>query len=525
MASGNREKLKAFFKRPFGDDSDAPTPSEIIVVSPYISRDALEDALSPVEDWEEYPHITIISSWRTTDLVSGASDIGVYELCRDKGWKLRVNFDKSTRKIHLKAYVAHYHLGGHVVGRGMIGSANLTNSGLDSNVEYLHPVQTARIDNPDPMVLAHYDDYVPGREPGSPSLHESISFSFDFSREVDDEDYESMKEHLEAIGTRESEKLPNWEPPPTESDPPNQLAAAIMDAMPPRPGIQELAGISALEDVIEVRGLRFSQVRRIVSEHNPGMRRDALNQLTNETMEGMQSHELDLQRGPRGHHTLCLVWRLQPIINKLLWVSLHEHTGKTLRDLGLAEDLCDKSLMGSRSQLVRETCRGLLDDDLRQVVDSMSTWDATIVLNEKGLPKENRPVGPRILLDDLPPPESRPEILDYLWLPSFCVYKAEKGSTLGDVVLLGFGFWEPRFQDVNTIIKEFSEDMMLIPQNADALQKGDSSFLPKENHREHVFVKVRTGGGKGSQPLASPQRPLCHYLTKDTLRKIVRGIN
>ena len=145
MNTGNREKLKAFFRSPFADDSDTfGAPSGIIVVSPYISRGALEDVLSPVQGWEKAPDVTIVCSWRTVDLVSGASDIGIYELCRDKGWNLRVDHDKSPHKIHLKAYLAHHHLAGTIIGRGMIGSANLTNSGLDSNVEYLHPVETAR---------------------------------------------------------------------------------------------------------------------------------------------------------------------------------------------------------------------------------------------------------------------------------------------------------------------------------------------------------------------------------------------
>jgi hypothetical protein len=479
----------------------------LLVISPYISRDALEDVISPL--WEECsPEVHVICSWRTADIVSGASDIGVYELCRDNGWKLSVDHDQVPRRIHLKAYLGYLLQQGDTVRMGMIGSANLTNSGLDSNVEYLHQ-------------LGHDD--LPGH------LDDEVNAAISLAHGVDDEAYESMKEHLEDIGTRESEDIPNWNPPERDTTMltgRKGLELSIINRMPIRHKImQNLVGALSLEDAIEARGLRFSQVRRIVSEKNPEVSRDEINDLTNETMLRLVEGDsrLDLQRGPQGHHSLCLVWRLQSILNEAIGEQLRGHVGKTMRELGLDKSLCDESLRGSRSQHIRKVCLGLLDDELRRVVRRMSTWDATIVIKWDFQPKENRPVGPSILSDSLPAHGTRPELLDSLWLPSFCIYQTEAGATLGDVVLQGLRFWEPTYKDVENITRDYWEDIDLISRNDEALWDGDSTFLPKENDRKRIFAKVRSGKGRGSQPLASKQRPLCHYLNKTTLASVVHG--
>ena len=504
LVPSNRDKLKNFFGSMDPAISGAQ-PHRLLVISPYISRDALEDVISPLLE-RCSPEVHVICSWRTADLVSGASDIGVYELCRDNGWKLSVDHDQVPRRIHLKAYLGYLLQLGVTVRMGMIGSANLTNSGLDSNVEYLHH-------------LTHRD--LPGH------LDDEVEKAMSWARGVDDEAYESMKEHLEAIGTRESEDIPDWIPPEQDRyTGRNSLELSIINRMPVRHKImQKLVGTLSLEDAIEARGLRFSQVRRVVSEKNPEVSRDEINDLTNETMLRLVEGDsrLDLQRGPQGHHSLCLVWRLQSILNEAIGEQLRGHVGKTMKELGLDKSLCDESLRGSRSQHIRRVCLGLLDDELRKVVRRMSTWDATIAINWNFQPKENRPVGPSILSDSLPAHGTRPELLDSLWLPSFCIYQTEAGATLGDVVLQGLRFWEPTYKDVENITRDYLEDIDLISRNDEALRNGDSTFLPKENDRERIFAKVRTGKGRGHQPLASKQRPLCHYLNKTTLAFVVHG--
>lgn len=307
MNIGNREKLKDFFKRLFGDGSDT-LDYEIIVVSPYISRDALEDALSPVDDWVQYPQITIICSWRTSDLVSGASDIGVYETCRDKGWKLRVNSDRSTRKIHLKAYLAQRpSLGDTFEGRGMIGSANLTNSGLDSNIEYLHPVSTGLIDLSDETRILHYTDWLPGSQYGAP-LSQALKQAFLHSQAVDDEAYESMKSHLEAIGPMEREKFPNWEPPEPVADL-SDLAEYILNKMPTRPSLREIMQFESIDRALNIRGLRFGETRAFLRDKLPkDTTREELNQKTNQVIQEIVQSKSDFDIEKR-YGTDCLVWK------------------------------------------------------------------------------------------------------------------------------------------------------------------------------------------------------------------------
>ena len=533
MNTGNREKLKDFFKRPFGDDSDAPIPSEIIVVSPYISRDALEDALSPVEEWGKYPQITIICSWRTSDLVSGASDIGVYETCRDKGWKLRVNSDRSTRKIHLKAYLAHYHLAGTLIGRGMIGSANLTNSGLDSNVEYLHPVETARIDDPDPMVLGHYNDYFPGREPGSPSLIEAIASSMAASLEVDDEAYESMKEHLEAIGPMEREKLPNWEPPEPVADL-SDLAEYILNTMPSKPNLRDLIDLESIDKALDKRGfnrgLRFGDTRALLRAKLPAdTTREALNLKTNEVIqEIVQSNsEFDIQKR---YGTDCLVWKVHTILNEEIMSNLKPHLGKPIRELGLDEELWDSDTLGSKPVKISEVCMQLLPTKICECVRRLSTWQGTLRLAKGDKALYPRPFGERLrftndegeLLRRSPErllPEER--IRHELWLPSFCLFEAPKGAKLGDAVLRGFGLWESGREFVASMERDFDSDIGVLSEQSSPFFENP---FRKATETEVIHTKVAALGGKTGFPLGHPERPMSRYLNTSSLTGIARDI-
>jgi hypothetical protein len=531
MASGNREKLKAFFKRPFGDDSDAPPPSEIIVVSPYISRDALEDVLSPVDEWEEAPMaVTIVCSWRTADLVSGASDIGVYELCRDKGWKLRVNFDKSTRKIHLKAYVAHYHLGGHVVGRGMIGSANLTNSGLDSNIEYLHPVSRGLIDLSDETRIAHYNDWLPGSQKGT-GLSQAISQAGIHSRAVDDEAYWSMKKHLEDIGPREREKLPNWEPPEQapEADL-TPLAGSILSKMPPRPSLRDLMQAESIDRALNIRGRRFGEIRSIIREILPkSTTREELNQKTNQKLqEIVQSNsKFDIQKR---YGTDCLVWKVHPILNEEIMWNLKPHLGKPIRELGLDEELWGSNTMGSKPMKISEVCMQLLPTEISECVQRLSTWQGTLWLTKDDKALYPRPFGERlrftndegVLLRKSPEwllPEER--IRHELWLPAFCLFEAPKGAKLGDVVLRGFGLWESGREFVASMERDFDSDIEVLSEQSNPFFENP---FRKASETEVIHTKVAALGGKTGFPLGHPERPMSRYLNTNALTSIAEDI-
>ena len=459
--------------------------NEVFVISPYMTPSALEECLSKID---ERVAVTIICSWRTTDLVSGSSSLAIYDLCKERGWCLRVNHDGSERVLHLKAYVVDGSM-------AMVGSANMTRSGLGTNIETLVEVEIAETGN-------------------------SVTESFEHSIKVDDTVYDSIKEHLSQIEVKEEEELPCWNPPDEE----NAIILAVMDAMPPRPTHAELVGLPSLGRAMSARGLRFSEVRRVISEHMDYSRGE-LSDATERIMEKIATDpRMDLQTGPHGHHTKCLVWKLEEILTGEVMSHLEPHIGKPISELGLDESLHDKSLRGSRSKQIREVCLSLLPEELREVVRRMSTWDATISLRDSVTPKENRPVGPNIYLESLPAEDSRPEILDVLWLSSFCIYQADEGTTLGDVVLLGFGFWEPEMEVRGSIAREFEEDIRTIRENSQRLLTGDKASLETETSREFVFVKVRGQGGRSGSPLGSPERPICHYLTKRALSKIAKRI-
>ena len=530
MKTGNREKLKAFFRSPFADDSDTfGAPSGIIVVSPYISRGALEDVLSPVDEWEEAPDVTIVCSWRTVDLVSGASDIGIYELCRDKGWNLRVDHDKSPHKIHLKAYLAHHHLAGTIVGRGMIGSANLTNSGLDSNVEYLHPVETARIDDPDPMVLGHYNDYFPGREPGSPSLLEAIGFSMAASLEVDDVTYESMKEHLEDIGPREREKLPNWEPPEPVADL-SDLAEYILNKMPPRPSLRGLMEVESIRKALKIRGRRFGDIRGHLKDKLPkDTTREELNQKTNQVIqEIVQSNsEFDIQKR---YGTDCPVWKVHSILNEEIMSNLKPHLGRPIRELGLDEELWGSDTLGSKPVKISELCLKLLPSEIRECVQRLSTWQGTLRLAKGDKALYPRPFGERLkftndegeLLRRSPErllPEKR--IRHELWLPAFCLFEAPKGAKLGDAVLRGYGVWESGRDFVASMERDFESDIEVLSEQSHSFFENP---FRKSSKTEVIHTKVAALGGKTGFPLGHPERPMSRYLNTNSLTNIAREI-
>lgn len=73
-------------------------------------------------------NVTVVSRWKAGDIINGASDLEVYEYCREKGWK----FGISTR-FHGKLFLLDNE-------ELFLGSANLTRKGLglidNSNLEF-----------------------------------------------------------------------------------------------------------------------------------------------------------------------------------------------------------------------------------------------------------------------------------------------------------------------------------------------------------------------------------------------------
>lgn len=90
--------------------------SSVLIVSAYIKKNTLE-WLKDNSDLSE-KKVTVVARWRAADLISGASDIEIYELCKDNGWQLKVD-----ERLHSKLYLLDN-------STAYLGSANLTNSGF-----------------------------------------------------------------------------------------------------------------------------------------------------------------------------------------------------------------------------------------------------------------------------------------------------------------------------------------------------------------------------------------------------------
>ena len=522
------------------------------IVSPYVSLEALQRAL---EDVPEDIDVTVITSWRPGDLASGVSKPELYELCEERGWKLRADLGDGPF-VHIKAYVKDE-------ASALMGSANLTNLGMGNlGVGEKH---NANIESLVEVGLQGDEGEL---------LRDNIQRSFWNTHSVDRDLHQYVVEYCNQLPTQNAE-LPLFDPPPFKDSDEEDNEAEVGDEdpfyddyvmahawqtdflgarameeviakMPPRPGIDQILGMESWHSHLGVKGLRYGEIRKIVREavvkwhpesNGYGMREDPLEEyfwtdkldfaddIVDDTIDGILSENagMDQQTGPPRHHTKCLVWKLDLIINEEIRRHIHPYLGLKMSEIGLDDHLCSKTLSGSGSRYIRTACLGLLPPELRELVGRLSSWDATIALTEDGRVKENRPVGPRIILSELEL-EERPSLLDTLSMPSFCVYRSSKGVTLGDVELLGFGFWEPKESTRDTISHECRGDIERILANQERLLKGDKTFLENESDRDYVFAKVKAGGGKGVHPLGSEERPMSHYMTKSLLGSIAKHI-
>ena len=91
----------------------------VTVFCPYIKLDALKRILDETRVCCDQ----IIVRWEPRDIVSGASDLEVYELCKEKNISLYIN-----KRIHLKLFTNNFV-------DAFTGSANISNRGLSDNIE------------------------------------------------------------------------------------------------------------------------------------------------------------------------------------------------------------------------------------------------------------------------------------------------------------------------------------------------------------------------------------------------------
>lgn len=105
---------------------------DVLIVAPFIKVDALSRILACVADSVRK---TIVTRWRLAEVVSGVSDLAVFDVATDAHAKLHL-----CRELHAKLYVADDSC--------LVGSANVTNTALGwrspANVELL--VRTLRSD-------------------------------------------------------------------------------------------------------------------------------------------------------------------------------------------------------------------------------------------------------------------------------------------------------------------------------------------------------------------------------------------
>ena len=101
----------------------------VVLVSPYITTSLIE-RMAPLLSESE---VTVLTSWKESNLVQGSSSLDLYPICREHGWELRI-----LNSLHAKIYATPR--------REMwVGSANMTGSGMGTsrhpNMEVLIPVE------------------------------------------------------------------------------------------------------------------------------------------------------------------------------------------------------------------------------------------------------------------------------------------------------------------------------------------------------------------------------------------------
>jgi len=134
---------------------------QILIYSPYIKLDALKSILL---NRKNRTSVTIITTWKKSDVAFGSTDLDVYLFCKENRIQLRIN-----NNIHLKCIAVDG------MKRAYIGSANITNSGLALGNNYNYEIGAIK------ETLSGNDKFY---------LHELINNSFD----VNDDYYEKVLE-------------------------------------------------------------------------------------------------------------------------------------------------------------------------------------------------------------------------------------------------------------------------------------------------------------------------------------------
>lgn len=105
-----------------------------VACSAFVRSNALDTLLADIQDIE----VIVVARWQKQDLISGASDLDTYQLCKERGWKFGI-----SQNFHGKLYLVDQ-------SSIFLGSANLTQKGLNigslSNIEFGTTISASRAD-------------------------------------------------------------------------------------------------------------------------------------------------------------------------------------------------------------------------------------------------------------------------------------------------------------------------------------------------------------------------------------------
>jgi len=136
----------------------AKSQSKLIIFSAFIKSKAFNWLVPQVA--EKNLNVKIVARWDINDLLSGVSDLSIYERCKELNWEFRVN-----TTLHSKLYLIDSSI-------GYLGSNNLTGAGLglntNNNIEFSTEI------SPDMGDLQKIDKYLNSSILMNDELYEEI---------------------------------------------------------------------------------------------------------------------------------------------------------------------------------------------------------------------------------------------------------------------------------------------------------------------------------------------------------------
>jgi len=112
------DKIKEYFKTAKNNNST------IFIFVPYIKLKILQELFSKINS-----KAVIVTTWKTSDLISGSSELTIYPFCRSKGIAVYIN-----NKIHLKVYSV-------ALENMIVATGNISENGLMPDLARIVPYE------------------------------------------------------------------------------------------------------------------------------------------------------------------------------------------------------------------------------------------------------------------------------------------------------------------------------------------------------------------------------------------------